>query len=330
MDKTLQTTVWNCLPKEFKEEVKKIYSSWTNPMAVGFESHIITCEYIFGKHNLTSDAEEEEMLYVSRKRVQELYNKFEHAFDNVVSDNLMGHYRAKIGLLKALFGSKCLPDAPSSAPSTKLNALSSVGNEDDFTSKEPTDLDEESSTCTNDCPSQCPSLGKETSKMKPIESKVSVYIATKEEDEEFRLLLHKNGFKWKSGISLISDSCWASGSEENKIHYVYPHKIVAYYGDKTSETLTFTEFKKRYFSEDVNLSQETANCDKQFDNILKDSFSKERRLNIATNVLEALIKSQYYSLSPDCQEENISEMAEVSVRLADALIAECEKGGNNA
>lgn len=110
MTKDLQDLAWTCLPKEFKEEVKKMYSSYTNPMAVGFESHIITCEYIFGKHNLTSDAEGEEMLMVSRKKVQELYAKFQHSFDNVVSDNLIGHYTAKMGVLKTLFGSKCLPD----------------------------------------------------------------------------------------------------------------------------------------------------------------------------------------------------------------------------
>lgn len=164
----------------------------------------------------------------------------------------------------------------------------------------------------------------ESPQMKSIESKVSVYLATKEEDEEFRLLLHENGFKWNGDSLLIDSSCWDPDIQDSKIHFVYPDMTVTHGGNKTLDTLTFSEFKKRYFGENVNHRQFIANCDKQFDNILKDSLSKERRLNIATNVLEALIKSQYYSLSPDCQEENISEMAEVSVRLADALIAEVQ------
>ena len=30
MDKTLQTTAWRCLPREFKEEVKKEYKVCSN------------------------------------------------------------------------------------------------------------------------------------------------------------------------------------------------------------------------------------------------------------------------------------------------------------
>lgn len=40
--------------------------------------------------------------------------------------------------------------------------------------------------------------------------------------------------------------------------------------------------------ENVNLSQDSANCDKEFDNIPKDSFSKERRLNIAVQMVKAI------------------------------------------
>lgn len=108
MNKELQDYVWACLPKEFKEEVKKIWEH-ENKELVPIDA-LTALNGLFGRHNLTSDAEGEEMLTVSRKRVQELYNKFNHSFDNVVSDNLIGHYRAKIGLLRVLFGSKCLPD----------------------------------------------------------------------------------------------------------------------------------------------------------------------------------------------------------------------------
>lgn len=156
----------------------------------------------------------------------------------------------------------------------------------------------------------------EASKIKPIESKMSVYLATKEEDEEFRLLLHKNGFKWHTNTPLINLTCWSSVFEDSNIHYVHPDKTVTYCGEKTSDTLTFSEFKKQYFEENVNLSQETAICDKHFDNILKDSFSKERRLNIAAMMAQALLTRI---------DDTPQIIAEVAFRHADALIAETEK-----
>lgn len=69
-------------------------------------------------------------------------------------------------------------------------------------------------------------------------------------------------------------------------------------------------------TENVNLSQETANCDKRFDNILKDSFSKERRLNIAAIVLAGIVAREAPARHPVTR----------ALELADALIAKCEKG----
>lgn len=59
------------------------------------------------------------------------------------------------------------------------------------------------------------------------------------------------------------------------------------------------------------------NCDKQFDTILKDSFSKERRLNIATRMASAYISSEGMT--------DPSLIATIAFQLADALLAECEK-----
>lgn len=168
----------------------------------------------------------------------------------------------------------------------------------------------------------------EASKIKPIESKMSVYLATKEEDEEFRLLLHKNGFEWHTGKSLISTTFWSSRQEETKIYYLYPDKTVTYYREKTSDTLTFSEFKKQYFEENVNLSQETANCDNHFDNILKDCFSKERRLNIASMIIASIMGSDDWSdYKGGTNKEIWHNMAKTALGVADALIAEAEKGG---
>lgn len=107
MDKTLQTTAWSCLPKEFKEEVKSIFTEYSNTKFSAVRSELMN---IFGLDNLTSDAEGEEMLTVSRKIVQDLYAKFTVQKEN---NFLRGYfadsdlYDMKIELLYDLFGDKC-------------------------------------------------------------------------------------------------------------------------------------------------------------------------------------------------------------------------------
>lgn len=65
---------------------------------------------------------------------------------------------------------------------------------------------------------------------------------------------------------------------------------------------------------------------KQFDNILKDSFSKERRLTIAAQMMQGLICAP---LIPGIDPNPPAEyLAQTAFRLADALIAEAEKGGD--
>lgn len=114
MNKKLQDYVWSILPKEFKEEVKKeYYHDDSNP----FE--LAQLEAIFGIHNLTSDAEEEEMLCVKASKVREMYALNEKIL------YLDSTHKGAILLKKKLtdlFGSKCLYD--------ELN-------EDNFATKKP-------------------------------------------------------------------------------------------------------------------------------------------------------------------------------------------------
>ena len=70
-------------------------------------------------------------------------------------------------------------------------------------------------------------------------------------------------------------------------------------------------------------------CDKQFDNILKDSFSKERRLNIAVQMVKAItqcpeIIERIASAEADSLLDDIVDDA---LHLTDRLISKCEKGG---
>ena len=82
--------------------------------------------------------------------------------------------------------------------------------------------------------------------------------------------------------------------------------------------------------ESRNLSQETANCDKQFDNILKDSFRDHNRLHIATEMAAAIIQStDDITIDNKQVQKNLENVAKVAFLFADALIAESEKKGGN-
>lgn len=72
-----------------------------------------------------------------------------------------------------------------------------------------------------------------------------------------------------------------------------------------------------------NLSQETANCDKEFDNILKDSFSKERRLNIAAMAMQGILSNSLL-MERKFPVTNQDEVVHCALAYADALISKCE------
>lgn len=120
MDKTLQDLAWSCLPKGFKEEVKQMWSVEVD-CATKYKSelhkHRAQLLYeLFGEHlhwqnNLTSDAEEEELLTVSRKRVQEMYkNNCDEIRRENISSSDKDCYEYANEVLKTLFGPKCHPD----------------------------------------------------------------------------------------------------------------------------------------------------------------------------------------------------------------------------
>lgn len=78
---------------------------------------------------------------------------------------------------------------------------------------------------------------------------------------------------------------------------------------------------------------ENFNPDKQFDNTLKDSFSKERRLNIATRIMAAMLSNQMM-LNNLAHGETTAEgvvkcIVDATMMYTDALIAECEEGGSH-
>ncbi len=109
MTKELQDLAWSVLPKEFKDEVKKLYREFTFTREGYYKE-------LFGRRNLISDAEGEEILTVSRKRVLEMYaanKRIKADFPDKETAHISDHINH---VLKHLFGSKCLPDNVDSLP----------------------------------------------------------------------------------------------------------------------------------------------------------------------------------------------------------------------
>ena len=158
MNKEIQDLAWSVLPKEFKEEVKKIYAALlanikmyrgNNPEQVGTTDPILwertlgiknTLCRLFGEHNLTSDAEGEEMLTVSRKQVLEIYQYNEDILS--LDPTHSGAILLK-GTFQELFGSKCLPET-----------VDTLADNVDSLEPKPADLNTDRPTCTDVCSSQ--------------------------------------------------------------------------------------------------------------------------------------------------------------------------------
>lgn len=201
------------------------------------------------------DAEGEEILTVSRKRVQEMYtqNQSEINRENVSSSD-KDCYETVNEVLKTLFGSKCLPD---NVESSEPNVESLPQN--------PTENCDNKSHISTDCD-------------KPAEPKENIL-------QPFCQVLE----------SAASTEPTDFGREVN-----FPTK-----------------------KQSRNLSQEIENCDKQFDDILKGSFLKERRLNVATRVLCGMMADP---ISSNIQGKPTPVIVEWAYEIADALIAKVEKG----
>lgn len=134
MNKEIQDLAWSLLPKEFKKEVKREYRKGYVCETLAM---LIT---LFGHHNLTSDAEGEEMLTVSRKQVLEIYQYNEDILS--LDPTHSGAILLK-GTFQELFGSKCLPET-----------VDILADNVDSLEQKTADLNTDRPTCTDVCSSQ--------------------------------------------------------------------------------------------------------------------------------------------------------------------------------
>lgn len=102
------------MASDSRKEVRRIYSLDYDGREFdkGFEYAI---ETIFGKHNLTSDIEPEEILLVEKKRVNEIYSEAEMNNKYYSQPNcnererkLKEYFGGQMVVLKQIFGDKCL------------------------------------------------------------------------------------------------------------------------------------------------------------------------------------------------------------------------------
>lgn len=269
MTKEIQDPTWSVLPKEFKEEVRKEYrqllnSPWQLPGKGYLRGRLRMLRELFGEHNLASDAEGEEMLAVSRKEAQGLFNSCNmHKRKCILDGDSTDYLDGEINILTILFGTKCLSDGNSS------NVERLEKNE------EP----------------------------KPAEPKYH-----KGEKVSY------NGYVYEIE-GLVGKSLYALKG----LNFDLDEDMIEPY----------TELEK----DPRNLSQSMSNCDKHFDNILKGSFSKERRLNVATHILSSILSNQKM-LNNLASGETTAEGAvrcivDTTMMYTDALMTKCDKGGNN-
>ena len=284
MNKELQDLAWSCLPKEFKEEVKFEYLRVaTKVIKSNYDLGFMNAhEGMYGIHNLTSDAEGEETLYVSRKTVQEMYvdavnNIRDYNGDNSEKGGIIDPILREraVGMkaqLRRLFGSKCLPDDPQEFKPSMPK----------FKRRDKVIIVSSGKVCT-------------------IED---TYCAS----------------RW---LYLV-DGLWVFESDLEP--YTEPdtsHEtpVCENHSDNTSQ-------KEVNVNSNRNLSQEIANCDKEFDTILKDSVSKERRLNVATQIMHGILCNQKMlnnlANGETTVEGVVKCIVDATMMYTDALIAECE------
>ncbi len=293
MNGELIDRAWHVLPNEFKEEVKKRYKGclFTANRYAKVEADLL--EEFFGINNLTSDAEgeEDEMLYVSRKQVQEIYSQNQKEIHReCVSSSDKDCYETVNEVLKTLFGSKCLPD---NVDSSEPNVDSSHDNVD--SSRNNVDSLEPNSDGLNE-----DNFAK--SEPKPAEPKY--HIGQRVRHIPTRLV---------DVIDGISQSA----------PYIYHFKHMV---DPINGQGIFESDLEPYTEPEASAC--TGDCPSQyksqnFDNILKNSFSKERRLNVAAMAMQGILANSHQEMI----DMKIDQVVKLAIEVTDALLVEVEEGG---
>ena len=257
-----------CAAEEFADKIK-IPASLSGAL-VPFINGLAHDSYLQGALDFLGkqekDAEGEEMLMVSRKKVQEKWQrayeqeaKYSESEQNPTTREELYYNRGILSILDILFGSKCLPD-------------------------------------------NVDSLGGNVDSLEPRFKAGDVAVIS----SEFKHPLLEQGGAIVTILSYHPNGDFYSCAIAPNVGIDVDAKYLEPYTEP-----------KENIAESRKTSQ---NCDKEFDNILKDSFSKERRLNIAAMMAQAILTRI---------DDTPQVIADAAFRHADALIAESEKGGSH-
>jgi len=123
-----QNLAWACLPEEVRHKMstyfKQLLEQYKDYESLNFRNasakvkeRIVTLDYFFGKHNLTSDTEPEDMLCVNKKSFVNFQKLLDHNYnyDSEMYDDLYWEF------------AKCLPEVLNTPNSGELK-LKTVNN----------------------------------------------------------------------------------------------------------------------------------------------------------------------------------------------------------
>lgn len=373
MNKELQNLAWSILPKEFKEEVKEHYAELNTAYIAMFDKDGLTnaecdrCQAIrekkhiynmyFGHHNLTSDAEGEEVLMCEKSKVMKLYNKFQK------DGTFTCLYAA--GVLDTLFGSKCLSDEKDCA-TCQDKACKNYDTDNkhcrfiEDCKFEPKPAEPLSQNPPENCNNEshiADSDNKPTGLRFKVGDKVIFHPFKSDSFIDAEVVEAKEGedYSYLLGYG-DGEMIWVHSSEVQSIAETYPgspakpkfkvgdyvrykgdvHKVVATtkddrcYLNKILGSVSgcdlepYTEQTCTQTCTDDCPSHHIADADKMVDSITKDGFKNHNRLHIATQITAAIYAN------PDAAKgfKTIEAVVRKALDIADTLIKEAGEGGD--
>lgn len=295
MNKELIDRAWRVLPTEFKEEVKKEWQDVNNVGRLTHDVFLVGChstmKLLFGIHNLTSDAEgEEEMLRVSRKKVQGLYDLVYEIYADGTKEWYQGYMKA----MQDLFGSKCLPD------------------EEPLFSNQPENYNNKNLIVAND--------------NKPTEPKFKMgdtasYVCSptlKHKCTVTKVMQNGHSGKWEYNVIFEwgKPGMWIPESDLEPCTSQYP--IPPESGELKPQTAE-TQLKEERTEPTCTDDCPSPRPSQHFDDIINRSFADHNRLHIAAMLAAGMLANDVRCYPIDR-----------ALELADKLITACKKGGQDA
>lgn len=246
-----QNKLWACLTEEERKDQKELYQNAECEFDNGANYLRVR---LFGKHNLSGVTEPIEMIIVNKKQIEDLFknnlspnilisklkklllNDNINSEENILKDienYFLQYFQIKVGdKVKIIRG----------------NNKGSIGiiyaiNDDNYIIHFDTGINPNIICTIDDFEIYSEKITQK--KLKPIHQKTVVYFSSNSEEKIFREILHKNGWKWHSGQSLIERSYYA----HTKVYCLYPNNKTVkkdHYNNCKDNKISFINFMLQY------------------------------------------------------------------------------------